>query len=221
MCRAGSHVDPFDLFARGGVQDEQLVPAKIRNEHVFPIQRELQPVAVVDRHAQCLQRLLADGVDDRNTSILCVRHPELLPVGGQVVSFRAPPCGYGGDAPIGRRGPATSWRRYFNLLDDGNAGRSHIRREQSLEVARHDDHVGPVLAGAHDPVDFVARRIVAADDLCALRREVQLSADEVESMRSGQHPEIDGRQGLSRRQVHDRDRVAARVVRDVRRLPVG
>ena len=102
--------------------------------------------------------------------------------------------------------------------------RPDVRREDAALVRQRQHHVGAVLAGAEHHVDLVRRRVVAADHLVRLGREVDLVADCRESVRAAQRRQVDAVQFLAAGDVDHRERVARRVaaaiVRDERQLAV-
>lgn len=90
-------------------------------------------------------------------------------------------------------------------------------------VRRDVNHVRPVLAGAHDPIDFLGLGIKAADGFGGFRGEPDFAADEVEAMGATQWAKIDGRQSGLMDEVDSGEGVegAKAVVRDVRGGAVG
>ena len=76
-------------------------------------------------------------------------------------------------------------------------------------VGRDVDHVGAILAGAHDPVDLRGGGIVAGDGLGAFSGEIQLAAHEGKAVRSAERSGVDVRQSLLRDQIDDGERVIA------------
>ena len=68
---------------------------------------------------------------------------------------------------------------------------------KALGPGKHVDHVGAVLAGSHDPLNFSRRRVIAADCFGGLSREPQLAILEHQPMRTGQRAKIDGCEAAS------------------------
>ena len=59
-----------------------------------------------------------------------------------------------------------------------------------------------ILAGTEDPIDFLRRRIVAADNLVSLGGEPDLASGESQAMRSTQRAEVDRGQSLLLQQIN-------------------
>jgi hypothetical protein len=82
--------------------------------------------------------------------------------------------------------------------------------------------VGPVLSQAHDPINFLGRRIVAPDNFAPFRREEDFPGGKHQTVGRAQGPEFHGRQRLLRHQIHHGQGVAVpAVVRNKRQFAVG
>ena len=138
---------------------------------------------------------------DRDRAILRVRDPCLFAIGRNVKSLRAVPTGITvsfQSPPGGPRQPTCSilpararrtrrWRRHarrrshrrsrcaFCIIQNRDRCRVHVGGHDAFGVGKHIEHVRPVLADAHDAIDFAGCRIIAADRLRRLRREPQLA----------------------------------------------
>ena len=111
----------------------------------------------------------------------------------------------------------------FGVFENRDGGGIHIRGHDFLSTGEDVDHVGAVLAGAHDPVNFSTERIVAADGLCGLGGEPDFALGEGEAMRATQSAEIDLRFGFLADEVDHGKRMecAEAVIGNVSRVAVG
>ena len=72
-----------------------------------------------------------------------------------------------------------------------------------LLVRGDEEHVGAILAGAHNPVDLGGCGVVASDDLCAFGGKPDFSSHQCEAMGAVQGSCVDVGQRLLRDQVDD------------------
>ena len=108
-------------------------------------------------------------------------------------------------------------------VDKAYGGGAHVGGDDVLEVGGDVDHVGAVLAGAEDPVDFLVGGVVAADDLGAFGGEVEFAAEVGQAVGAGDRAEVDGGESCVMDEVEDREGMvgAEAVVGDVGGGAVG
>ena len=80
-------------------------------------------------------------------------------------------------------------------INEAYVGGGYVGGDDVLEVGGDVDHVGAVLAGTEDPVDFLGGGVEAADDLGSFGGEVELASDEGEAVGGGEGAEVDGGEG--------------------------
>ena len=81
------------------------------------------------------------------------------------------------------------------------------------------NHVRPVLAGAHDPIDLCGCRIIIRYDLSAFGREPDLSSDKRESVWASQGFDIDIRKRFLSDEVDNGKRMVAATSVESRHKP--
>ncbi len=111
----------------------------------------------------------------------------------------------------------------FLLVDEADGGGGDVGGDDVLEVGGDVDHVGAVLAGAEDPVDFGGGGVVAADDLGGFGDAVEFASDEGEAVGAAEGAEVDGGEGGAVDEVEDSEGVegSEAVVGDVGGGAVG
>ena len=159
--------------------------------------------------------------------------------GAHPVRHRGRPAGSIGWRPTGWR-PArparpsegrstrSSWRSLWppRTFKDADRIGLNIRREDGLLFLADKDHVGLSLAGAQQPVNLVARRVIAANRHVRLGGEVELAVSEPQAVRTAQRGQIDAVQLLAGRDVDDGDGVSplcagAAVIACESEFPIG
>src|SRR5208283_3437651 len=78
-----------------------------------------------------------------------------------------------------------------SLFDQGDRSGANVGGDDAVEVGKDVNHVGAVLAGAHDPIDFIGCGIVAASDFGTLGGEPEFPADEFQAVWATQSTEVD------------------------------
>ncbi len=91
-----------------------------------------------------------------------------------------------------------------------------------LSIGKDVDHVGAVLAGAHDPVDLAAPGIIAADGLGRFSSEPDLALHEGQPVRAAQGAKFDLRFRLLTDEVDNRQgvKLAEAVIGHIRRMAI-
>ncbi len=113
--------------------------------------------------------------------------------------------------------------RQNDLFQNADRRGADVGRVDLLLVRGDVNHVRPVLAGTHDPIDPGGLRIIARDGFRSFRREPDLSSNKRESMWAIQGSSVDVGQRFLPDQVDNGERMvpAATVNGNVSRRSVG
>src|SRR5580698_6916603 len=97
-------------------------------------------------------------------------------------------------------------RRHLNgyLIDNAHCTRADIGGNDLLLIVRNINHVGAVLAGADNPVDFVGGGIVASNGFGGFGGEPGFTSNEGEPMWTVKRAKVDRGKRLLSHQVTDR-----------------
>jgi hypothetical protein len=77
------------------------------------------------------------------------------------------------------------------MFEDRHGCGVHVGGNDLFGVREDVDHVGTVLSGAHDPVDFAGARVIASDGPGRFGSEPDFALREGEAMRTAERAEVD------------------------------
>ena len=216
--------DALGDLAGGGVEDDEVGAAEEGDEDVAAVRGELEAVGSVDVGGEGVDDFFGGEVDDGDGSVLGIAGPELPAIGGYVKAFGPAADGDESVAPGGARRAARGRRaRGGDGLEGEDTDRVCVDRDDALLVGGDADHVGVILPGAKDQIDFAGDRIVGSDCLGCFAGEPDFSSGEGEAVRAAEGAEVNRWQCFAGDEVDDVEGVvgSAAVVGDVGGGTVG